>query len=426
MQVIIALTAGLLIFLWTRQLAGSAAGLMALGMWCFNPVVLAHGHLIQTDAGAALMFIVAVWAYSHFLSTPTCGRATIAGVGLGAALVTKLSALTLIPTFVLLVILRRFYPFSERPNARVWTKRFLVMTLSGYVVILLLYAPYWGAPPPTSSTEAAALEVPRWFILLRPLLIPADFFKAIALMTGTARGGYQHGYLFGEWSLQGWWYYYLVAITLKSPVPWLALSTCGLLVFLKRFPKINFQNLVPWVAAAAYMISAVASKSNVGVRHVLPVYALLSVGVAAQLGQASRHTRLAAGILCGWMAFVAVQAHPFYIEYFNEFVGGSKNGYRYLLDSNFDWGQDVKRLKEYLDRRRIQHVYLAYYCNPEAPHYYRIPSTFISAEQAQQIQDGLLVISTDELMRPEWSWLRQQRKPIDRVSYTLFLYKLGS
>ena len=37
------------------------------------------------------------------------------------------------------------------------------------------------------------------------------------------------------------------------------------------------------------------------------------------------------------------------MSYFNELAGGPKNGYTYVTDSNADWGQDLKRLKAYLN-----------------------------------------------------------------------------
>jgi hypothetical protein len=155
------------------------------------------------------------------------------------------------------------------------------------------------------------------------------------------------------------------------------------------------------------------------------VYALLAVGAATEFRAQSHWLRVAAGVLCIWLAVAALWVHPFYIEYFNELVGGPGQGHRYLLDSNLDWGQDVKRLRRYLDERGLQHIYLQYEGVPGAIDYYKIQCTGVTAEQAREIRSGVLVISVTSLMRPEWKWLREQSRPMQRVGYTLFVYKLG-
>ena len=158
----------------------------------------------------------------------------------------------------------------------------------------------------------------------------------------------------------GWWYYYPVAIGLKSPIAWLLLCAVGLVLFAKRLPGLSFEQFVPWVGVAVFLGLAMMNRMNIGIRSLLPLYALLPVGVAAQVfrGCSSSHapTRIVAGVLCALMAVVVLWASPFYIEYFNEFAGGAKNGYRYLLDSNLDWGQDAKRLKYFLSQHGINHV----------------------------------------------------------------------
>jgi len=425
MQAALTLLAGIVIFLWACELAGSTAGVLALAMWCFNPVALAHGHLIQTDAGGALTFVAASWACSRFLMRPTLQRAIVAGAGLGAALATKLTALLLLPTCAVLVCVRCFYPFTAKPSAREWFLYAIAFAVSAYGVLLVVYAPYWNPPPPLAETQAAVLEIPRWFQVLRPVLVPADFYKAVALTMGSARGGHNAGYLFGEWSPRGWWYYYPVAMGLKSPIAWLLLCTGGLLLFVKRLPGLSFGQVVPWVGVAVFLAMTMVNKMNIGIRHLLPVYALVPVGVAAQAVAGPRLIRIAAGALCGWMAIVALWAHPFYIEYFNEFAGGTKNGHHYLLDSNLDWGQDAKRLKYFLSQHGIDHIYLRYFGVPAVIQYYGIPNTSVTAEQAQQIHSGILVISVMELMNPDWSWLRRQQ-PVARVGYTLFVYQIGN
>ena len=110
-------------------------------------------------------------------------------------------------------------------------------------------------------------------------------------------------------------------------------------------------------------------------------------------------------------------------DVFSEIVGGSPNGYKYLVDSNYDWGQDAHRLKLYLDRQGIQHIYLNYFGTQFSTEFLKIPNTRVGPEQARQIRDGYLVVSVSELMRPDWDWLRNSRQPVARVAHTLFVYR---
>ena len=95
------------------------------------------------------------------------------------------------------------------------------------------------------------------------------------------------------------------------------------------------------------------------------------------------------------------------------------------MDSNFDWGQDVKRLRKFLDDRGIQRIYLQYFGTQAAIEYYHIPNDFVGSDEARQIQQGWLVVSANALMRPEWRWLCDTHQPVARVGYTLFVFRIG-
>jgi hypothetical protein len=425
MQVALALLTATVIFLWANQLAGAWAGLLGCALWVFNPVALAHGHIVQTDTGGTLTILASVWGFAHFMQHPRLRNAIIAGVALGLALTTKLSALLLLPMYVVIAGIMWNKQSAERRQTLSFARLIAIIALCAWAVIMIVYAPHWTPASPLDERQAAWLKVPGWFEDLRPILIPPDFFKAVALLLGTADAGHK-SYLFGQWSTEGWWYYYPVAFALKTPIALLALVAGALVVLLRRIPACRLEQLVPWITAGMFFALAMLNKMNIGVRHLLPVYGLLSVAVASQLAPLRGLSRVAALALVAWLAVVSLIAHPFYIEYFNEFAGGASTGYKYLLDSNLDWGQDVKRLGEYVADRQLKHCYLACSGVEKAASYYRIPYAFIDApEELASSPQGVLVISAALLMRPEWAWLREQHQPIDRVGYTLFVYRLG-
>lgn len=129
-------------------------------------------------------------------------------------------------------------------------------------------------------------------------------------------------------------------------------------------------------------------------------------------------------VLLAWQIIIVALAYPLYLQFFSEAVGGARNGYRYLVDSNYDWRQDAKRLKIFLDEHGIQHIYLDYFGTQYSIEYLKIPNIRVTAEQAHQIKQGWLVVSASQLMRPEWDWLRESHTPLARIAYTLFIYHL--
>ena len=151
---------------------------------------------------------------------------------------------------------------------------------------------------------------------------------------------------------------------------------------------------------------------------------LLAVVVGVQAARASLPTRIVTCVLCGWLVFVGFQADTYYIAYFNELGGGSANGYRYLIDSNCDWGQDGKRLKRWMAANKVDHIYLDYFGTGVAIEYHKMPNTRVTPDQARQLRDGWLVVSATRLMRPEYAWLRESHQPVARIAHTLFVYHL--
>jgi hypothetical protein len=82
-----------------------------------------------------------------------------------------------------------------------------------------------------------------------------------------------------------------------------------------------------------------------------------------------------AGLAC-WYVLSSAWISPHYLAYFNELVGGPDRGSRYLVDSNLDWGQDLKGLKRYMDEHGIERVWLGYFGQAD-PDYYGIAYDYL-------------------------------------------------
>jgi hypothetical protein len=411
---------GWLVFLWARNLRSAAVGWFAAAMFLLNPVILAYGHIVQSDIGLALTFPLAVWMFARWIEAPGARSAAWAGLATGLALATKFTAVILAPTFVVLWVLHRKRPAKWGPM--------LIIAAVAWGAILLVYAPHWSPAPPIDPATAAKLAVPRWFVALRPVLIPPEYFKGLALTLQHAASGHE-SYLNGAWSDRGWWYYFPAAFVMKSPVPFLAFTLAGGAAAIRCRRDLRLAEWAAWVGALVFLGGSMFSRANLGVRHVLPVYPLLAIGAACALDRWTENRRRLAGWAAGATAVaglvVVLLAYPQFIPYMNPLAGGTARGYERLLDSNYDWGQDVIRLRKFLDERGMDRVYLQYFGTQPAIEYYRIANDFVSSDEARHIQRGWLVVSAQALMRPEWQWLRESHRPVARVGYTLFVYELG-
>lgn len=205
------------------------------------------------------------------------------------------------------------------------------------------------------------------------------------------------GFLAGQYSTDGWWYYFPFAFLVKTPIAHLALLAGGLAIYLRRRQELGLVNEAFVVLPVAiYLPVAMATGFNIGLRHILPVYPFVlmiaAAGAAALLKSPKRRAgrlALATAILVAAVEFSSVFPHT--LTFFNQFVGGPDQGYRYLTDSNHDWGQELKALKAWMNEVGVGHVNLAYFGQAD-PAYYQIRSARLPGEPS---------LSDDAIQKPE-------------------------
>ena len=421
MQALVMLATGALVFLWARSLSNLGGGLLALAAWCFNPLALADGHLIITDPGIALLLPWAVWMFSRFLESPRPRTAIVAVLACGGALLTKYTAIILIPICGVLAILTWWR--TRREPSRNLFRNLCLMVVATWGTVLLLYLPHWSPPPALSAEEAHRFLIRLWFTRLRWVLIPREYFKGLTILLAHVFHGHE-SYLLGRWSEKGWWYYYPIAILVKTPLALVTLLGSAVVCMAYRIRHRSFAELVPLLAAAIYLACAMTSRADIGIRHVLPIYPLLAVVAGVEFSRGRFSMRVAGWLLVAWLVVVAFVAHTDYIAYFSEIVGGPARGQNYLVDSNFDWGQNGKRLKTWMENNRIGHVYLDYFGTGLAIDYLHISTERVKPEEAAQLTDGYLVVSATHLMLPAYDSFRATHEPIARIGYTFFVYAL--
>jgi hypothetical protein len=249
-------------------------------------------------------------------------------------------------------------------------------------------------------------------------------------------------YLMGQVSTDGFLSYFPVAFAVKTPLPIVILLIASLWA-IWRGGVDRRQALFLLIPAVVYFAAAVASRMNIGLRHILPIYPFLYVligGVAAWLWRRSRRfARVGLAALAVWYVASNVWIYPDYLAYFNESVGGPDNGYKILLDSNLDWGQDLKGLKLWMDRHQVKNIQLLEFGYSDAE-YYGIDAVFLPgswmvydppatrpAEKPRYVAASASILYSPFLIGPkakvDFTKRFRSIKPIAKIGYSIFVYK---
>jgi hypothetical protein len=311
--------ASAVVFVWGAKTAGAPGALCATLLFTTLPPVLAHAGLITTDMAAAAWTGAAALASMFWVERPDKPRTVLFGAALGLAALSKFSALLFLPAALLAM-----------HRARLW-RHPRSLAAAGAVALLVIWAGY-------RFTFARV-----GYLNLR---LPAPrFFSGLATLWAHNAAG-QASYLLGRRSAAGFWYYYPVVLAIKTPLALLLLAAGAAHAGCRRFV-----HLAPalWFSFAI-LVCAFASRINIGVRHILPVYVGLSViggGVAAAMLR-QRGTRWLLAVLLLWQVAAGAIGHPDYLAYANEIAGS--NPENFVADSDLDWGQDMKRLAARLAR----------------------------------------------------------------------------
>jgi 4-amino-4-deoxy-L-arabinose transferase-like glycosyltransferase len=426
--VVLACWGALLLFRWACDVAGPRAGMLAVFLYTFCPTILAHAPLVHSDITVTVFYLQTLYAYWRWTRRPTPGRLVVCGVSLGLALLSKLSAILLVPTLGLLILCRPMgwetgveNPPAPRGLGAGLARAARTLAPLGGIAVLVVWAGYGGsfASAPAEGEVYAHLPLPGY---LRALLFDVE-----------ANAGGRRTFLLGEFSTQGWWYFFPVAFAVKTPLAALALLALASLP--RRGGPAAARGFGAVVAAGTILYALVACfvlKVPLGIRYVLPLYPLLHLAVGVRLGPAGGWRGGATLVACAWLAVASLRAHPHYLSYFNEAVGGPAQGHRYLLESNLDWGQDLATLADYLQARGNPPVHLAYF-GRESPASYGLRATPMTTCAPVT---GLVAVSANflydmyalNLFAPPdpgcWRWLRDH-EPVAQPGYSIVVYDIS-
>jgi hypothetical protein len=432
MNVLLGIVLGVVLFAWARELFGFTVATLVLALYAFEPNVLAHSRLTTTDIAVTLGYCGVAYFAWRTSRRLTFGNLCGLSIFFGLAQVVKFSAVLLGPIVLLLLLVpvfrRKGWPYALRASGEIATRAGRAW-VAGSVLLLLVLAAYfavWSAygfrHATTVGGDGAVMEYakdsrmarvsPRVRDVMawadRTHLLPEAYAQGFLL--GRGKAAKRNAFLFGQYSDEGWWYYFPLAFLIKTPITVLLLFVAGSVLALggawprrPRPPGVHEQRAqkawtrdvqtataralreklpddAVWFIAlppTIYFVVAMFSHLNIGLRHVLPVYPFVfllgGVGTAFLLWGKLRFVLAGLGVLL-LVEFTVV--YPDYLSAFNLAAGGPSRGHRYFAASNIDWGQDLKGLQRWMQANQVDEINLAYHGMAD-PEYYRIRCTYL-------------------------------------------------
>ncbi len=413
MNLLLGILLGLLVFVWSRELFGTAGGIISLAFYAFSPTILANARLCTADLGVTLAFVASAWASWRLFQKLTPGRFAASAFILAALFLVKFSAVLMVPVYLVMLGVRIIrnkplpvigfgknftIPAGQKGRMLCW----LVGT--GVASALVIWLCIWGAynfrySMINNDPYVRRVQDNYWNLALRksdPVtkvvrmakeahLLPEAYLYGFAYMWHCSTG--RVAFMNGETRRNGWWYFFPYCFFVKTPLPLIMLVLFMMVmsamkwavrphsIYMKRKLKLRMYLFTPLFALPGiYLLFAMAGNLNIGLRHILVCYPPLFIFA----GSAGKYFRkkipmilpLFIVFVVTVFAMISFSAFPDYLAYFNGFGGGKDRAYLHLVDSSLDWGQDLPKLKKWLDRnRQNETVYLSYFGTADPDHY---------------------------------------------------------
>ncbi len=436
-NIVLGVLLGVYVFIWSRELWGEGGALIALFLYSLCPNILANTSLATTDMPiTAFFFISTYYLYRLQRHGITARRIIFTAVFMALAFTSKHTAMLLFPVFAV-----SFGLCLKKEGGRRAIAAFALIAVLIYAAIWAVYgfrfhsaSPYYQ--PLAWDVFSGSLFEPLFSSLRTLKALPEAYLYGIAGVIMGAGGG-KSAFFMGMYSTTGWWYYFIAAFMLKTPIPVIILGVAALLYGLSdKAQRVK----VGWLGLPALLVFAVISLQNVniGLRHVLPAFPFIFTMTGLVAGIKTQSMRVAKAVFIisiGWYVWANVSIFPHQLAYFNEIAGGPDNGARYLVDSNLDWGQDLKGLKKYMDKKGIETINLGYFGLNDPKNfgikYEYLPSYLIldPVESKETVKlRGWFAISATMLQgvymadRDYYAVFRET-KPVDTIGHSIYIYR---
>ena len=382
----------LAVYFLSLSLYGQKSAIFAALMTGFSPTIIAHSGLVNTDVCVALFCVLTFIGIDRVRRNSRITDELFLGGALGLALASKYSALLMLP-FVGIFLL-------SRGGKGRWMTSFRV----GIVTTTVLFSTYFFMDFHT-----------YWEGLL---------WQASRLTSET------EVYFWGEFYRGGTWLYFPGIAFIKTPVP---LIICGILCLglltknLREFPQRNDIWIIGFIAA--FWLVSMAVDINLGIRHMLPVWPLMIVcssWIFSHPTAGKLPGKIVSAALMAWLVVDTSLASPNFLSYFNRLTVGPENGSVATIDSNIDWGQDLKALVKYAEDKGLDSMRVNFFGTDSCDRYQENLCRPLSCEPTT----GLLAVSINhyrgltEEQSKCYRWL-DPHEPLHRVGNSILVWDIS-
>jgi hypothetical protein len=447
--VMLSILLGVYVWRWARELYGRGAGLCALAFYCFSPNILAHSRLVTIDLGSSCFIFIAMYYFWKFMEESTKRNLIIAGMTFGLAQLSKFTGLFLIPIYVCTGLIAIHYrkrmevkfsiPFARFFSASgVYGKSIFNLGVSVAVIFIIGFLVVGVGYECIGIRFGDSVSISR---------VISTYLRELHYVLSHNKIGHP-AFLMGRYSTQGWWYYLVVAFLIKTPIPTLIFLAWSIFAFSRiRHNDLAQEYFVLFPVVFIFLIS-LTNRVNIGLRYILPIYPFIFVCISKVMKVKVKRQRIAQMVMIVlglWYITGCFAIYPDYLAYFNELVGGPDNGYKYLVDSNLDWGQDLKGLKRYMEAHNIEKVKLSYFGTAD-PAWYGIAYSYLPSPFSPFLRPsgddfpssgpttGIMAVSATYLQNVYFERFKQKRpyrwlkdySPVDKIGYSIFVYTMDS
>jgi len=431
---------------FASELYGVLPGVVLLNLWVFSPLVLAWGATICPDVCAASLGIIGVYTFWHWLKTPTWGKTITAGICLGLLPLTKMTWIIAFPLWFLIWFIW-VIPYFIKRNSNViipgW-KQLAAILLIGVYMINMGYAfdgsfrqlrDYKFISHTLTGREIneKSLSVvtgnrfEKSWLGYVPVPLPGEFVQGI----DTQKLDFERGiesYLRGEYSRHGWWYYYVYTILIKEPLGTLCLGVLAIIttIFLTQYNASWRDEMVVILPGLVFFIF-VSSQNGFSLhpRYIIPALPFAYIWIS-KLGQSFAKKQYPLStvtvILLIWMVGSSLYYFPHSMSYFNELVGGPKNGPKHLLGSNVDWGQNSYFLQKWYNKHPEARPIKIAYSSTESLDRLGIKDT---QQPPKEPEPGWFALGVNEIYASSKQYeYFKQFEPVDFIGYSIYIYHI--
>lgn len=473
------------IYYFARELVGRWWALLPAFLFAFSPIVLAHGHYVTTNMTVTLGALLTVFYFVRLMDNYNSRNLFAAAAAFGFAQAAGFSLILLIPTVVL--IAGAHFLINRQSQTKTLYKNCKAVFLTVFIGYLAIIYPLyllgtWNYPIEKQAADTADIlqnfafrPIANFNVGLagNPVLRPFGEYLLGILTAFQHSGGDGRAY-----------FHFPLIYFMKESLPALIFIFAGfflalariagsfkdrflLVKKLKEYLQVRFLESAMIIFMIIYWLSTVYGPFNIGVRQILPtvpfIYILSTSAIKKWFSSEPREIAISwleylenswhsifnfwlktflLSALVIWVFAETALASPNFLPYFNEFFGWRNNGFYYAVNSDFDWGQDLKRLKTWsrLNLEPDEKIAVDYFGGGDVKYYLGDQAEPWQSTKGNPKDEGInwLAISANILVEAltepisgfyknpadKYLWLENPYSFIDRAGVSIFIYKL--